>query len=498
MPRRPVHPAVMDAATLGTPLVTSALWLAGGLVLVAGWWIGHDQPAFRRFGGALWCLVLATLAEAVMPWLAARPADIAFVLAVAAVSFAIVRGMAVSADLVVRRRQAHFSTIFRDLATILVYAVVILAVLHSLAVDVSGLLTTSAIVTAVIGLALQETLGNVFSGLSLQMQKPFEPGDWIGFDGRVGRVQGIGWRSTSIITRNLEILDVPNALLAREVVTNYRGSAIGDELFVGVAYGSPPNDVKAAIVEVLRAVPNVVAMPPPTAEVVDYGDFAIKYRIRFWMRDFGLQPSVRDAIMSKLWYAFRRHHMEIPFPIRNVYVHEAARPVAESVELRSLAALRRVDFLAELDDADLGTLRSEVREAVFGHEEIICREGDTGDAFFVLRRGTVEIVAQGANGQETHVADLRAPAFFGEMALLTGEARSATVRAKGDAELLIVERAGFEALFKSRPSVAGAVSRVLATRQSELRERRGQSLPAESNESRARRLLVKMQAIFRF
>ncbi|MCC6849501.1 MAG: mechanosensitive ion channel [Deltaproteobacteria bacterium] len=480
--------------------MTSALWLAGALILVGGWWLGRDQPAFRRFGGALWCLVAATVVEAVMPWLASRPANVAFVLAIAAVSFAVVRGIAVTADLVMRRRQAHFSTIFRDLATLLVYAVVILAVLHSVDVDVSGLLTTSAIVTAVIGLALQETLGNVFSGLSLQMQKPFEPGDWIGFGGNVGRVQGIGWRSTSIVTRNLEILDVPNAFLAREVVRNFRGEAIGDELFVGVAYAIPPNEVKEVIVEVLRGVPDVVATPPATAEVVDYGDSAIKYRIRFWIRDYTRQPAVRDAIMSRLWYALRRHDMEIPFPIRNVYLHEAAPqrdPDARAQEQR-LAALRQVDFLAELDDAALGMLRPDVREAAFGRDEVICREGDAGDAFFVLRRGTVEVVARGAAGHETHVADLRAPAFFGEMALLTGEARSATVRARGDAELLIVARAGFEALFKTRPSVAAAVSRILATRQSELRERRGQSVATESNEGRARRLLARMQAIFRF
>lgn len=490
---------MMDAATLSSPLVKSALWLVAALVLVGGWWLGSDQPGFRRFGGALWCLVIATVVEAVMPWLPARSVNIAFVLAVAALSFAVVRGIVVTADLVVRRRQAHFSTIFRDLATLLVYTVVVVSVLHAVDVDVSGLLTTSAIVTAVIGLALQETLGNVFSGLSLQLQKPFEPGDWIGFDGKVGRVQGIGWRSTSLITRNLEVLDVPNGLLAREVVTNYRGTAIGDELFVGVSYDSPPTRVKDVILEVLREVPDVVAMPPPTAEVVDYGDSSVKYRVRFWMRDYARQPAVRDAIMSKLWYALRRYDMVIPFPIRTVYMHEAAaRADATRGDQQRIAALRQVDFLAELDDTDLAMLRSEVREAVFGGDEIICREGDPGDAFFVLRHGTVEVVARGASGQDTHVADLGAPAFFGEMALLTGEARSATVRAKGDAELLIVERAGFEALFKTRPSVAEAVSRVLATRQSELRERRGQSVVTESNESRSRRLLAKMQAIFRF
>jgi small-conductance mechanosensitive channel/CRP-like cAMP-binding protein len=490
----------MDLGLLHLPIVQSGLWLVLAAVVILGWWLGHDRPLLRRFGGALWCLVVAIVVEAVMPWLSDRPARIAYVLALAALSFAVVRGAVVTADHVVRRRQAHFSTILRDLTTLLVYTVVIVAVLHSIEVDVSALLTTSAIVTAVIGLALQETLGNVFSGLSLQLQKPFEPGDWIRFDAFEGRVQGIGWRSTALITRNLETLDVPNAFLAREVVTNNRGSAIGDELFVGVTYGRAPNEVKDVILSVLHEVPAVVAMPPAVVEVVDYGDFAIKYRIRFWMRDYGAQPRVRDAIMSKLWYAFRRHDIEIPFPIRTVHMHDSTGGRGRTADRRQelLGELRQVDFLAELSDDDLAMLDSALTSVIFGTDEIICREGDPGDAFFVLHRGEVEVVAHGAGGHETHVADLRAPAFFGEMALMTGEPRSATVRAKGDAEILVVDRAGFEAVFKTHPSVADAVSRVLATRQTELRERREQTATSDSTESRARRLLAKMQAIFRF
>lgn len=490
----------MDAASFSTPLVKSTLWLVLAGAMVAVWWLGRGRPMFRRFGGALWCVVLAVVVEAVMPWLIGPPANVAFVLSIAALSFAVVRGLAVTADVVVRRRQMHFSTIFRDLLTLLVYTIVVFLVLRSVGVDVSALLTTSAIVTAVIGLALQETLGNVFSGLSLQLQKPFEPGDWIRFDSYLGRVQGIGWRSTSLITRNLEILDVPNGLLAREVVTNYRGAAIGDELFVGLPYKTPPSVAKRVIVEVLREVPDVVSMPAPCAELDEYGDSAIKYRVRFWMRDYSRQEGVRDAIMTNLWYALQRHGIAIPFPIRDVFMHDASDSAgdAHAFEQERLAALRQVDFLHDLDDIELGMLRTDVQEAVFGSDEIICREGDLGDAFFVLRRGAVEVVARGAGGHETHVADLTAPSFFGEMALLTGEPRSATVRAKGDAELLIVARSGFEALFKTRPSVATAVSRVLATRQSELRERREQTVLPESSESRSRRLLLKMQAIFRF
>jgi small-conductance mechanosensitive channel/CRP-like cAMP-binding protein len=490
----------MDVSTLSSPLVVSTLWLllAGFLVLV--WLVLRERPLPRRFGGALWCVVAAVVAEAVMPWLSGRPAGIAFVLTIAALSFAIVRGIAVTADLIVRRRRVHVSTIFRDLATVLVYVVVVLAVLHSVDVDVTALLTTSAILTAVVGLALQETLGNVFSGLSLQLQKPFEPGDWIRFQGHLGRVLGIGWRSTTLITRDLAHLDVPNGVLAREVVANYRGTAVGDELFLGVSYKTPPNVAKQAMLSVLHEVPDVVPMPPAVIELEEYGDSSIKYRVRFWMLDYGRQEQVRDQIMTAIWYALRRAEIQIPFPIRDVFVHTDSDAHADggAVERQRLSALRQVDFLAELADAELEVLRSNLAEAVFGHGEIICREGDPGDTFFVLRRGHVEVTARGVGGYETHVADLAAPAFFGEMALLTGEPRSATVRAKGDTELLILERAGFEELFKTRPSVAAAVSRVLAMRQSELRERREQSVVPESTESRSRRLLAKMQAIFRF
>lgn len=490
----------MDAVSLDTPLVRSALWLLLAGVVVAVWWLARARPTARRYGGAAWCVVVAIAVEAVMPWLTGRPAGIAFVLAVAALSFAVVRGIAVTVDLVVRRRQVHFSTILRDLATVLFCVVVVVVVLDAVDVDVSGLLTTSAIVTAVIGLALQETLGNVFSGLSLQLQKPFEPGDWIRFDRYLGRVQGIGWRSTALITRDLEILDVPNALLARAVVTNYRGSAVGDQLFVDVIEKTPPNVVKRVIGEVLHEVPDVVAMPPAVVEVEEFSGFSVKYRIHFWMRDYARQERVRDAIMTSLWYAFRRHDIEIPSPVQDVRLRQAAARMREGdePERQRRAALRQVDFLADLDDGELEMLRSDLQEAVFGSNEIICREGDPGDRFFVLRRGTVEVVAQGTGGQETHVADLTAPAFFGEMALLTGEARAATVRAKGDAELLVIERSGFEALFKTRPSVAAAVSRILAARQSELRERREQTSTMESSESRSHRLLARMQAIFRF
>src|SRR5262249_15546196 len=161
---------------------------------------------------------------------------------------------------------------------------------------------------------------------------------------------------------------------------------------------------------------------------------------------------IRDQIMTSLWYAFRRHNIEIPFPVRTLYVHDAARAAqetsdADEVRRERLHALRQVDFLQDLGDDEIGLLLLRLRAVAFGGGEVICREGDVGEQFFILRRGTVEVVTHGTDGGvEAHIANLAAPAFFGEMALLTGEPRSATVRAKGDIELLVVDRDAFQAL----------------------------------------------------
>lgn len=470
-----------------------------GLVLL--WVVLQRSTVGRRYSASLGLLVAALLLRRVAPFLPGAWSPALRAVALLAIAFAVVRAAVLSGDMLIRRRQAVFSTIFRDIATIIIYTVVVLMVARStLGIDPTPLFATSALLTAVVGLALQETLGNVFSGLSLQLQKPFDPGDWVRFGPYLGHVQGIGWRSTRLLTRSSELLEVPNALLAKEVITNYRGGGIGDELFITASYGTPPNWTKEVILRVLDHNPEVCEVPAPQVLVVEYGDSAVRYRIRFWLREFPRQDQIRDSVMTSLWYAFRRHGIEIPYPARTVYMGETSRHGSRDDQERPdhFATLRGVDFLSELGDEELAVLAPSLHAVSFGRGEIVCREGDPGDTLYVVEDGTIEVVARDARGQEVHVADLTAPAFFGEMSLLTGEPRAATARAKTDAELLVVERAGFEQLFRSRPAVAEVVSRTLAARQSELREAREQAPAAESTDSRSRRLLARMQAIFRF
>src|SRR5271170_5625337 len=272
------------------------------------------------------------------------------------------------------------SNIFWDLILIVLYAVVLMVVLRAtLRVDLTSLLATSAVISVIIGFALQETLGNIFAGLAMQLQKPFEPGDWILFGAHLGRVHGIGWRATRIVTRDNERLEIPNNLIAKDIVVNYTtGGSVADEIFIGLPYEQPPNHIKEVLLRVLRHAHGVAHHPEPEVFAVEYGESAIKYRLRFWLTDYGPQEHVRDAIISNVWYALRRQAIEITFPIRTVFLHQARgdEDVRAEHEHRLMAELRQVDFLAKLSDDELKMLLPNTRVHQFGNGEVLKNQGD--------------------------------------------------------------------------------------------------------------------------
>jgi small-conductance mechanosensitive channel/CRP-like cAMP-binding protein len=396
------------------------------------------------------------------------------------------------------RSRAHFSTIFKDLLMILLFAVVVVTVLvNDFRVDPTPLLASSAVVAVVLGFALQETLGNVFSGLTLQFGKPFEPGDWVRSGNFVGRVQGIGWRSTVVITRANERLEIPNTILAKDVVVNYSNGVVADETSIGLSYSAPPNFVREVIIETLRDVPGVLQSPPPEIYAWEYGESSIRYRVKYWLSDYAEADRAREAVTTSLWYALRRKEIEIPFPIRTLRLQreKALTAETEAFEREILGELRQVDFLRDLRDEELRLLLPGVTAQKFGSGEVIVREGDNGNSLYIIRSGTVAILAA-KDGKQVHMRDLTRPAFFGEMALMTGEPRTATIRARTDAELLELSREGFTELFKAHPETASQIGEVIALRNTERRELLASAPHDDGVRGRSTWLLTKMRSVF--
>jgi CRP-like cAMP-binding protein len=402
------------------------------------------------------------------------------------------------ADAASHRGREHFSTIFRDLLTIALWALILMVVLREFfKIDVTALLAIPAVITVVIGLALQETLGNIFSGLALQLSQPFQPGDWVRSADRIGRVQGVGWRATRILTRGNERVEIPNAQLAKEILFNYASHAVADEISLGISYSEPPNRVREVVLGVLRDIPAVLHHPGPEVFAWEFGESSIHYRVKYWLADYGEAEHVRDRTISSIWYALRRNGIEIPFPIRTLKISRAPR-VAEVERQRQLIdELRGVDFLHELNDDEMRILSGAACVRQFGAGEMLVRQGDLGDSLYIIRRGVVDVSAAGADGHAVHLTELTRPAFFGEMGLMTGEPRNATIRARGDVEVIEMPREGFIELFRSHPEAAARMSEVIAARSSQRRELldAGQTVDGGTH-GRSRWLLDKMRAIF--
>ena len=473
--------------------------VAGSLVLFA--FVMRRRWPFMSLTGVVMCAtgfafdLIATPAMAERMGWAQWSGGVGIVLA----SWGFIHLMLAAADAAAHRTRAHFSTIFKDILMLTLWGLVLLVVLRqNFKVDLTPLLASTAVVAVVVGLALQESLGNIFSGLTLQLGKPFAPGDWVRSGNFVGRVQGIGWRSTAVITRANEKLEIPNSMLAKDALVNYSIGAVADEVKIGLSYAAPPNYVREVILEALRNMPGVMQYPAPDVYTWEYGDSSIHYRVRYWMNDFADADRLRDTVATGLWYVLRRKSIEIPYPqmvIRSSH-ERAAQAGTEAFEREIMGELRQIDFLRGLRDEELRLLVPGVTVQKFGAGELIVREGDEGDSLFIIRSGTVEVLAIASDGKQVHIRDLTRPTFFGEMALMTGEKRTATIRARTDVELLELNRDAFGELFKNHPETAAQMGEVIALRMTERREMLAAAPQGDGAHNRANWLLTKMRAVF--
>lgn len=451
--------------------------LAVGVVLVlllAGSRTASSDKELRRdLGGAIW-LLLAFLGLRLAAWALheelppawAKMLRVAWMLTFA---FAVIRAGVSALLWGVRLRSQHtLPKILRDVVDFVLYALAAVPILQTqLNLNLASLMATSAVLSVVIGLALQETLGNLFAGLSLQLERPFQVGDHVKIGEETGRVVQIAWRATRISTQRREIVTVPNSVVAKNVVKNfsYGSEPVGIDLFVGLSYDAPPNAVKMAVLETLREVPLVLEDPAPFCRTWAYDESSIRYKVRYFIASYTHAGPTQEEFYTRLWYRLRRDGIDIPYPQRTVHVrNEPPRPDVSPESVLEL--LRTVDLFTLVDASELERLRGELVVRRFGKGERIIQEGDAGHTFYLVASGEVSVRT---GRTQAEVTRLRRGHYFGEMCLLTGEPRSATVVAMEDSVLLEVERPTFARLFASQPGLARQLSALLAQRRTQLR-----------------------------
>ena len=458
----------------------SYLWLvlpAGLALTLAVARLAQLRPSFRplvapfavsTLGLAVWVLVAEE-----------RLAPSSWVVLLILIPFLIlfVRATVIAFQALFRRRQgAAPPALLESVISVLLYGIGAAVVAHRwFGIELTLFLGTSAVVVAVVGLALQDSLGNLFAGIALHTEAPFRVGDWVKVGDRDGRVEQISWRATRLRTWDGDTLTVPNGDVARHAILNYsvpRGPH-SRVLIIGVNYHTPPSKVVTVLQGLLGQVQGLVADPAPVVRMIAYDDFAIRYEVRYWVPGYDEYRRIEGEINRLVWYHFRRHGVEIPLPISNVYVHQAeAEEGAQAAGSRLERALRAVDLFRPLSDDELRAAASRFRTLHYAGGEKIIEEGAPGDSFFLIDRGEVQ-VSKKMGGYPRELARLMEGQFFGEMALLTGERRAATVVAATDVDLFTLDKHGFQDIIAANPAIAVDISSILAERREALSQAEG-------------------------
>jgi small-conductance mechanosensitive channel/CRP-like cAMP-binding protein len=364
--------------------------------------------------------------------------------------------------------------------------------------DLLSLITTSAVLTAVVGFAAQEALKDLISGLELQLSDDFCIGDWIELSGgEQGILTAISWRDCCLRTMDDVLLVVPNSKITADVLKNRSHFGRSAQRFrVGLDYSFPPARAQRLLREVVAAHPEVLADPPPMVRLASFDDSAITYEIQAWNRSSGgsqLELDVRSALLSQIWYALRREGQSIPFPVRQV---EPRRPVpvpgldAPFPGENLAQGLSGSGLFADLSDSQRQDLVEVSTVLWFAPGEVIVQEGAEGESLYVVLQGTVEVRKQ-LESQQVVVRQLGMNEVFGEMTLFLDAPRSATVRAMDECRLLEVERSAMQTLLKDDPALLDRFAALVALRQAELNH-----LSQEERHAHSTGLLATMRRLF--
>lgn len=372
--------------------------------------------------------------------------------------------------------------------------------------NINKFLAGSAVISIVLGLALQETLGNFFSGMVMQASSPFNLGDWVACAGVEGRVVDMTWRAVTLHTLDDNHVLIPNSMLARDRITNYASptTATARLITLGIDYPSPPDQVRDVLLAALRETPGVLPDPAPVVFLTNFGNSSIEYTLKFWISDPSQLPMIESHVRMLAWYQVREAGMSFPFPIRTLELTDAdaARQAAVDRTLRGrVTTLQKVRLLTPFTPEELGMLASQAAVRIYENRQVIYRQNDLGDTLMVVAMGRVELTIEG-DGRQVHVETLSAGDCFGELSACLGGPRAGTVRVLEPTTCLDIPNAALQKVFKGNAAAMEKLSSLIAERhESRIRLLTELQLPDEdglSKDSLNSSMLSRMKKFFNF
>jgi small-conductance mechanosensitive channel/CRP-like cAMP-binding protein len=442
-------------------------WVAAGLFIVSiVLWrpLSHDRGRVRTAFGLLilWAGFSVFAAVAAKWHLEAQDA------AIIARSLLLLAGLQVAFlllfDFVLRKvRLPKFAS---EITIVAAYIAVLFQLLNNLGVNTTGIFATSAVATAVLGLALQDMLSNIAGGIALELEDSVDVGDYIRCGDHAGWVQHVRLRHTAIQTSDGDTVILPNSLLTRSSVVIV-SRAHRHFLSFSMPYSRNPQEAIEAVESALRSSPidGVAADPQPRCLIAEMTPGHIRFTAVVWLTKPGLDVEPISAVHSRIYYALERAGI----PAEAItYVVENQTASAAAEEANPVEILRSTPIFRLLEEAELAELGTSLHRLGFGPGEHILRQGDTGDSMYFVVAGRVSITIRSADGAQQQLAIFESGDFFGEASLLTGEHRTATATALSRVTCYRLDKAGLQRTMELQPDLAEDMSVIMAHRQIEL------------------------------
>jgi len=352
-------------------------------------------------------------------------------------------------------------------------------------------------------------IADVFSGLAINIERTFRIEDIIRVGDNEGQVIEINWRSTHIRTSHNMVVIIPNSRVASAVVTNMSklGSHFRSVFTIHLDYSVPPKDglrtLNAAVQHVQESIlseqENTQTVFESDVVACNIDEIGVEYQIRYWVSEYTMRPLVRNRIISSVMEQLTRVGMYPSHPQQHI-VHEPHKIETKTEEERRQELIHNTSFFADIDKEEAQYLSSALVKKIYKQGDVVLQRGEDGRSMFFIQDGLADVYIWIESQKiEKRVASMIGGTSFGEMSLLTGEPRSATIKAKTELLLFELRKEHIQELLNKRPELAQSISTIIATyklRDQAVREKHSKKKQAEERETFSKQLLGKIQSFF--
>ena len=364
--------------------------------------------------------------------------------------------------------------IIRIFVTIILYLLALFGIIAFVYDQtLTSLLATSGLITMIIGLAIQANIANIFAGIVVNLERPFRVDDWIKIQmGNIfneGKVVDVTWRTTRLLTREGYIISVPNNMASESIIHNYNysGKLCESSMTIPIDYAHSPERVEKILRDAVLSTQGILKKPEPIIRFDGLSDWAANYFICFYVTDYKERISCNKAVWKRVWIHLNRVGIAPAIQRQEIYTFRGKKARGEEEATQPITLLNEIEFFQTLSAEQKKYLSERMLHHQIRLGDMIVQQGEPGDSLFIIIEGATGVYLQLEDGQSVEINRFGAGDFFGEMALFTGEPRTATVIAMTNTSLFEINKADIFPFIQEQPDFCRKVSEILAHYQSQ-------------------------------